>query len=78
MDSKNKWMGGIGQGKREGALHRALGIPEGEKIPTSKLRAVLKRLQAIEKHRRLTASELKLLRMIIAALNMREAQLKRA
>ncbi len=34
--SDDRWMQGTV--KRPGALHRALGIPEGEKIPPKKLR----------------------------------------
>ena len=74
MASKNKWMQGIGQGRDKGALHRALGIPEDERIPTEKLRAVIKRLQRIAKKRPLTKAELKLLRMCVAALNMRRGR----
>lgn len=35
MDDESKWMGGAV--KHPGALHRALGIPEGDKIPPAKL-----------------------------------------
>ena len=36
--------------KHKGALHRALGVPEGEKIPESKLEAALHSKNAHIKH----------------------------
>lgn len=35
MASKHKWI----QGLKKGALHRQLNVPEGEKIPASKMAA---------------------------------------
>jgi len=37
-----KWIQKAKTGKRKGALHRQLGIPEGKKIPTMKLRKIEK------------------------------------
>lgn len=57
-----------------GALHKALGIPEDQKIPTSKLLSEQKRLQAMAKgDKKLSASNLTRLHMIQAALRYRGA-----
>jgi len=41
---KKKWIQkALGPRKRKGALHRALGVPVGEKIPEGKLRAAAKK-----------------------------------
>ena len=41
MAEKRKWIAGAT--KKKGALHRALHVPEGEKIPESKLKAAEKK-----------------------------------
>jgi hypothetical protein len=42
MATKKKWMQKA-FGKNKGALHRALGVPEDENIPPSKLKAAAKK-----------------------------------
>ena len=37
--SDHKWISQAVKPSRKGALHRALGVPEGEKIPAKKLKA---------------------------------------
>ena len=39
--SKKNWIAGAT--KNKGALHKALGVPEGEKIPAKKLNAAAKK-----------------------------------
>ena len=41
MNAKKQWIQGAI--KKPGALHRDLGVPQGEKIPVSKIRAAAKR-----------------------------------
>ncbi len=41
MAEKRKWIAGAT--KKKGALHKALHVPEGEKIPQSKLKAAEKK-----------------------------------
>jgi hypothetical protein len=50
--------------KNKGALHRELGVPQGQNIPTAKLNSKSKALESKEK---LSATELRLLRRINAA-----------
>ena len=58
---------------RTGALHRALGIPEDEKIPEGLLRSTKKRLDAIvAKGQKLTKAQLRMLRMINIALTLKK------
>lgn len=57
---------------KKGALHRALGIPEDQKIPLKKLLALKKKLQNIkEKEGKLTKSQRTLLRRVVLALTFR-------
>jgi len=35
--AKDHWMQGVAEHMHKGALHRALGVPAGDKIPQSKL-----------------------------------------
>ncbi|HHI04323.1 MAG TPA: hypothetical protein ENL45_02140 [Candidatus Woesearchaeota archaeon] len=68
--SKKKWIqSAIG---KKGALHRQLGIPEDKKIPVSKLLSIKSKLSKKAKgDKKLTASELKLLRRVNLALKLR-------
>jgi hypothetical protein len=50
MAAKN-WIAGATQNK--GGLHRALGVPEGKKIPKSKVKAAAKRKGKVGKEARL-------------------------
>lgn len=62
------------QAGREGALHRALGIPQEQKIPTSTLRAKARVLsKRAEGEKRLSAADLRMSRMVQAALRYRGA-----
>lgn len=47
----NKWISGAI--KHPGALHRQLGVPQGKKIPASRLRAAAKRGGKLGKRARL-------------------------
>ncbi len=51
MTEKKKWIAGA-TGKK-GALHKALHVPEGEKIPESKLKAAEKKGGKVGKEARL-------------------------
>ena len=64
-----KWMQDVGRGKAEGRLHRALGIPEDQEIPLTRLRAATKPDRTFE-----GASVAK---MANAALNMRKTAKQR-
>ena len=49
-----KWIQKVLSGKKsKGALHRKLGVPEGKKIPASKLKAAEKRGGKVAKEARL-------------------------
>lgn len=48
--------------KNKGALHRQLGVSQEKKIPTEKLEKVVNAIQKKSEKKKLTASELKLLR----------------
>lgn len=50
--------------KRPGALHRALGVKQGEDIPESKKNAKLSSLHAKMEDRKLTPSESRLLKQL--------------
>lgn len=56
--SKKKWIKGAI--KRPGALHRALGVPEGEEIPVSKIQAAAKKTGRIGRQARLALTLRKL------------------
>ena len=51
MASKKNWIAGAT--KNKGALHRALGVPEGKKIPDSKIKAAEKKGGKVGKEARL-------------------------
>ena len=56
---------------KKGALHKKLGIPEGEKIPKSKLNSIKKDLMAKSKgDKKLSASDSKLLKQVNMALTL--------
>lgn len=62
------------QAGREGALHTALGVSQDSKIPTSRLIAERNRLHKLsEGGKKLSASNLRRLQMINAALRYRKA-----
>jgi hypothetical protein len=72
VDEGEKWMKDVGKGKKKGALKRELGMPEEKKIPTNKLKSIKATLHTkSEKEGKLSDKELKLSRMVTAALNMR-------
>lgn len=41
--AKRKWIAGAINPKNKGALHKELGVPQGKKIPASKLKAAAKK-----------------------------------
>ena len=51
MTEKKKWIAGAT--RKKGALHKALHVPEGEKIPESKLKAAEKKGGKVGKEARL-------------------------
>ncbi len=51
MAEKRKWIAGAT--RKKGALHKALHVPEGEKIPESKLKAAEKKGGKVGKEARL-------------------------
>jgi hypothetical protein len=68
-ESKDKWIQDTGM--KKGALHKKLGIPEGEKIPKSKLNSIKKDLMAKAKgDKKLSASDSKLLKQVNMALTL--------
>lgn len=60
--------------KHKGALHRALGIKQGQKIPISLINERIRTLQTARKKRGLTEKELKLLRRLYLAKTLRKFQ----
>ena len=68
-ESKDKWIQDTGM--KKGALHKKLGIPEGEKIPKSKLNSIKKDLMAKAKgDKKLSAEDSKLLKQVNMALTL--------
>lgn len=58
---------------KKGTLHRILGIPEDKTIPTEQLIEIRDRLQKKAKGKsKLTTQELKLLRMVLLAVKLRQ------
>jgi len=58
---------------RPGALHRALGIPEDEKISVERLKSIQARLSKKAKDEgKLNRAELRMLRMVNLSLNLRK------
>jgi hypothetical protein len=56
----------------KGALHKKLGVPEGDKIPVAKLKSLKKELQGkAEGDKKLSASDSKLLKQVNLALNLK-------
>jgi len=71
---EEKWMQKATTPSTKGALHKELGIPEDQKIPTEKLESIKQRLHSkSETESGLTEKELKLSRRVNAALNMRKS-----
>ena len=68
-ESKDKWIQDTHM--KKGALHKKLGIPEGEKIPKSKLNSIKKDLMAKAKgDKKLSAADSKLLKQVNMALTL--------
>jgi len=58
---------------KKGALHKKLGVPEGDKIPQSKLKSLKKELQSkAEGDKKLSASDAKLLKQVNLALTLKD------
>ena len=57
-DSKNKWIQGAI--KKPGALHKDLGVPQGEKIPESKIQAAAEKGGVVGKRARFAETLAKL------------------
>ena len=69
-ESKEKWIQGTEM--KKGALHKKLGVPEGDKIPVSKLKELKKELtKKGEGSKKLSASDLKLLKQVNLALTLK-------
>jgi len=68
-ESQDKWIQDTGM--KKGALHKALGIPEGEKIPKSKLNSIKKDLMVKSKgDKKLSTADSKLLKQVNMALTL--------
>ena len=68
-ESEDKWIQKTNM--KKGALHKALGIPEGQKIPKSKLNKIKKDLMAkAEGDKKLSAADSKLLKQVNMALTL--------
>ena len=68
-ESEDKWIQKTKMNK--GSLHKELGIPEGEKIPKSKLNKIKKELSAkAEGNKKLSAADSKLLKQVNMALTL--------
>ncbi len=68
-ESKDKWIQDTGM--KKGGLHKSLGIPEGEKIPKSKLNSIKKDLMAKAKgDKKLSPTDSKLLKQVNMALTL--------
>jgi hypothetical protein len=68
-ESEDKWIQKTDM--KKGALHKKLGIPEGEKIPKSKLNSIKKDLMAKAKgDKKLSAADSKLLKQVNMALTL--------
>ena len=68
-ESQDKWIQDTGM--KKGALHKTLGIPEGEKIPKSKLNSIKKDLMAKAKgDKKLSTADSKLLKQVNMALTL--------
>ena len=68
-ESEDKWIQDTKM--KKGALHKKLGIPEGEKIPKSKLNSIKKDLMAKAKgDKKLSAADSKLLKQVNMALTL--------
>ena len=69
-EGKEKWIQKTKMHK--GALHKKLGVPEGDKIPVAKLKSLKKELQGkAEGDKKLSASDSKLLKQVNLALNLK-------
>ena len=68
-ESEDKWIQKTNM--KKGALHKALGIPEGQKIPKSKLNSIKKDLMSKAKgDKKLSATDSKLLKQVNMALTL--------
>jgi hypothetical protein len=68
-ESKDKWIQDTNM--KKGALHKSLGIPEGQKIPKSKLNSIKKDLMSKAKgDKKLSAADSKLLKQVNMALTL--------
>jgi|694.fasta_scaffold17527_13 hypothetical protein len=68
-ESEDKWIQKTNM--KKGALHKALGIPEGQKIPKSKLNSIKKDLMSKAKgDKKLSAADSKLLKQVNMALTL--------
>jgi hypothetical protein len=74
VSAKRKWMQKA-FGAHPGALHRAMGVPEGKKIPTAKLAG---RLAALRRKKNRTAKETKMMRRMILAMRVKKGDLGHA
>jgi len=73
MKEEDKWIQKTNMEK--GALHKKLGIPEGEKIPNSKLTSLKKELmKKSEGDKKLSADDSKLLKQVNLALTLKESK----
>lgn len=72
-EAKEKWIQKTKMHK--GALHKKLGVPEGDKIPVAKLKALKKELtKKGEGDKKLSASDLKLLKQVNLALTLKSVK----
>lgn len=69
-EGKEKWIQKTKMHK--GALHKKLGVPEGDKIPVAKLKSLKKELEIKGKgDKKMSSSDLKLLKQVNLALNLK-------
>lgn len=69
-ESEEKWIQKTGM--KKGALHKKLGVPEGDKIPVSKLKSLKKELMKKgEGDKKLSAADSKLLKQVNLALTLK-------
>jgi hypothetical protein len=72
-EAEEKWIQKIGM--KKGALHKKLGIPEGDKIPQAKLKSLKKELMKKgEGDKKLSAADSKLLKQVNLALTLKSVK----
>lgn len=72
-ESKEKWIQDTDM--KKGTLHKKLGIPEGDKIPVSKLKSLKKELiKKSEGNKKLSAADSKLLKQVNLALTLKSVK----